>query len=316
MVVIDGGYLTWTYGSNPKYQAHFNHNIVRDCLILFDSDTSARKRFWPDYKRIRQTKVETYQRDADARAAVNAFRAHLLEMPSLLIRGYDGLEADDLIALLSWRVPDLRVLGIDKDLFQLPHLQVGTLNGETVTVAKYVRHLPKTVQAAAAEAFDRDPTRVALSLALLGDEIDSVPRLIPPRQLDLYRTVITAAHPWLTAWKLFDAAFTRNLRLVLLPWPGLFPDLADITLLFMLEGCEWTKDLWGSLDPAMQDLLDRWQAEVQARTPGPLSWQSFVARAEAMAVVGPVSRSGPTRTDALPSATSPTTTSKPIALPS
>ena len=129
-----------------------------------------------------------------------------------------GLEADDLVSMvIAWKLLPLpvHITGIDKDLLQLPRgSSVVEQSNHRSTIEHYVSKLPKAVQPSITE-----PHHVLLSLAILGDSSDSVPRLLPPRDFRLWDKIMSSETPFYAAHEIFGEAFLINLYITVLPAP-------------------------------------------------------------------------------------------------
>lgn len=225
--LVDGGYVSWIYGSSThRYQSWVNSGrktFIRShgAIFIMDHPVNARRQFTETYKEKRVTRKMEDPDWIKKTALVEHFKAEfLMEDPSLDLLQCPGCEADDLIAafISEHCLPEpLRVVGVDKDLLQLGDwdtFQMIRMTRERMTISKYVTRLPIQVQ-----PWIRQPEHILMALILLGDKSDSIARLIPPRELELFVQVLQAASPWKKAQSLFGEAFLTNLYLAILPGP-------------------------------------------------------------------------------------------------
>lgn len=253
MKVVDGGYLSWCYGTTAQTvngwsgSARLQFTARQGVLIVLDSDTSERTKFDPEYKsRRREKKAENPERQEKADHVRYLVRDVIMEDPLLSTVIYPGLEADDLVALIAVRrltgqPCPLKVIGADKDLLQIDPLlmTLERISGEVGSIEKFSRRLPKAVQ-----PYIRAPRDVLLTLALMGDKSDSVPRLIPPYHLEQFINIMkNPGEAYYIARERFGQAFLKNLYLTVLPGPWCFEPVPTPEKVFEL--C--ATDSWGTL---------------------------------------------------------------------
>jgi len=293
MFVVDGGYLSWAYGTSPQgitaWGTHGRRKYGKKAgaLILIDShDHPARIEFYPHYKGERKAKKETSPARLLKSERVEYLVSEIiLEDPTLLLFTWPGLEADDLVALMALRgdgAHPLRVVGVDKDLLQLPahRLQMEKTDGTQVVLANYRKKLPLAVQ-----SYIKTPQDVLLGLCLMGDSSDSIPRLIPPYQLGIAQRLMgyDPTRRFVECYQTFGEEFLRNLYLAVLPGPWCYreqPTPIDL-LLMVQEGC------WGQGE-LREDLSDGLEAVIEAGQPywgptGELSSSLPIAQSTPMA---------------------------------
>lgn len=223
--LVDGGYLTWAYGGmGSKSWPSVRHKYSRrgKALICMDSTESARKDFYPAYKSHRK------ERRAEREhifLKVKAFQEYVREDPSLAKVEVSGLEADDLIAILY---PGLQVIGGDKDLLQLPGINLSRITEEPLSVGTFIKRQAKKVQAASLY----QPAEILLLLTLLGDKSDDIPRVVPPGALDVVVSLMQMENPWIAARELFGEQLLTNLYLAILPGPWCYDPLPTPEQLF------------------------------------------------------------------------------------
>ena len=177
-LAIDGGYLSWAYGgigSKSWPLVHYHYSKASGALICLDSPESARRLFYAEYKLHRKLRREEDPRKEEMHQRIKFFQEIIREDHSLLKLEVPGLEADDLVSILSLRY-NLPVIGGDKDLLQVPDLYLQTLEKEVLPISKFAKRQPKAYQ-----EFVVEPKDVLLVLALMGDKSDDIPRLSPPR---------------------------------------------------------------------------------------------------------------------------------------
>lgn len=214
--IVDGGYLSWSYGAiGFKAWSPMRKSYTRQSgtLICFDSDTSERKRFFPAYKSHRADKR---LKRSHIHEKVLVFQSVLREDPSLHLLEVPGLEADDLVALIAARYA-LPVTAIDKDLLQITGVELLRLDGSQVSIDHFA-----TRQAVSVMPYVNTPADILLTLTLLGDKSDDIPRLIPPRNLSLFVKIMNHSSPWKMAYQLFKDRLLTNLSLAVLPSPWVF----------------------------------------------------------------------------------------------
>jgi len=238
--LVDGGYLTWTYGASPfglaqwGKAAYKKYDRKSDSLMLMDSSHNLRKDYAEDYKGHR---AERYDKDDERIAAkerVDMLREMIEEDPRIHSLQIDGLEADDLIAcFIHLRLLNrpVSLIGVDKDLLQLPtgSIKMSDHKGQVVGLKKFARSLPKILH----DEILR-PEHVLLTLALYGDKSDNVPRVVS--KVNEVIPIIRNEKPFSQAKLIYGNRFISNLWLTVLPFPGIIstepsigklPDILD-----------------------------------------------------------------------------------------
>jgi hypothetical protein len=164
MLNVDLGYLTFklAFGGFETWQAKHG----KDVAIAAVDSKSVRKQLYPDYKKYRNV-------DKDAvLEMVWSLRREVEEDKLLPLCQIDGLEADDLVACWSLFNSEDRIVGIDKDFFQLPNTEYVYYHSmKPYSVIDAIGNLPQYVQSLASRNF-------ALYQILLGDVADNIPRLL------------------------------------------------------------------------------------------------------------------------------------------
>jgi hypothetical protein len=181
-----------------------------------DSRESERKKFYPGYKAHRQ------DRNLEKRELVLDLQEVIREDPSFRKIEVSGFEADDLIASLLTMGYWYPIIGRDKDLLQIPGISLITNSDQPVTFSDYSRKLPKRIAPLICNHKD-----VLFSLVLLGDKSDDIPRLLPPRKIDLGAKLISMSNPWIISRKIFGDDLLRNLWLTILPGPFCYEEPLD-----------------------------------------------------------------------------------------
>ncbi len=229
MIVVDGGFIAWLFGSdqfgqfNWRIDGRKKYSRNSGAIILLDSRHSDRRDFYPDYKSKRATKREEKPERQEKYEMVHTFIDEILEKdPNLATVKVRGKEADDLVAVIIQQrmVPlPVKILGVDKDLLQFPRGDciIERTNGQRATIKHFEERLP-----VALHGYVMHPLHVLLSLCLMGDKSDSIPRLIPPRRLDIMQEILKSDRPVHKAADLFKEPFLVNLSLAVLPSPWCF----------------------------------------------------------------------------------------------
>lgn len=266
MKIVDGGYLSWVYGTDAHmrngwttsgrrmYSARSGH------LIMIDSSQSFRKDFFFGYKSKRAEKRAENEERRIKHESVKRFQNEvLLEDPSLSTIQFEGLEADDLVSLaVHFMDLPIEVVGIDKDLLQLPQnsIYLRRTNRTQATIKHFAESLPVTLR-----EFIREPDDILMCLTLMGDKSDSIPRLIPSRRLDLMIRILLREDRrsrFEMAKDLYGPEFIRNFYVAVLPSPWCFE-----TVLSPTDACdiycryEWDKQGF------RKDISEELQAKIQ-----------------------------------------------------
>lgn len=247
MMISDGGYLSWIYGvdnfGHTNWMAGAKKKFSRSngCLLLVDSRKSFRKLFYADYKIKRKEKrLDDPEKERKYQNVHRFIDDFILTDPCLATYQSDGLEADDLVSIVvhSQLVPlPVRIFGIDKDLLQLPR---GTCileqnQGTRATIEKFAQKQPVALQ-----RLIKQPAHILLTLCLMGDKSDSIPRLIPQYHLDIMQEILQSDRPFNQAYDCFGDEFLRNLYIAILPSPWCFDPVPDpIETLGLLSMGEW-----------------------------------------------------------------------------
>lgn len=230
MRIIDGGFLSWMYGTtrlmhNGWLSVRSSYSARHGNLILLDSDLSSRKDLYPEYKQKRTLRRMEDPERQEKYDEVKRFKREFLEPdPSLKCFSWKGLEADDLVAcIIACEMVELplEVVGVDKDLLQLPRgtFNLALPNGSISTIERYANRLPKAIQEHVTE-----PRDVLLSLVLYGDKSDGIPRLLPlgVNGLAEFNKIQESPRPFTAAYEAYGRPFITNCELAVLPGPWCF----------------------------------------------------------------------------------------------
>lgn len=262
--LADGGYLSWLYGSSElRHQAWPPKFYGRKPLVVMDSKSILyRRQRSPHYKLDREVKRADDTKMEHRTRLVREFR-DLVEEEDGRFRfvRIEGLEADDLVALATWRYGSrkrpVRLMGIDKDFLQLEHLRIQDKDNVEVDFQRFQGRLPKTCQ----DVIINRCWMIPLTLALMGDKSDGVPRILAPRAAGLnFITNLWTLDPAEAFVKAYDAYgddFQRNLYDVALPDPHILNLNSDELLEAFVTGW-WGPKLWDSVWSEIQQEVDSW----------------------------------------------------------
>ena len=253
---IDGGYLSWVFGTRPGYGGWAVRRFdFQGYLLVMDGRQTWRQQYYPEYKSRRRKKRREHPEQAARREKVLEFQGILRMDPVVPTASFPECEADDLLALLflQGRVP--QVVAVDKDLYQVPRLRDQMVN----------HRLEKSSREGRRPQYARRPTtphQFCLEQTLFGDRSDSVPRLLPSQGYTakkLHRYILDPQDPlreWIRGYKLYGEALLRNLYLILMPGPFLRKDwelLKGDPMQLMREvaqGTYWTPEKF--IDPMVR----------------------------------------------------------------
>ena len=210
MLNVDLGYLTFkmAFGNYDMWQVQHGTKVG----IAAVDNRPKRKEVYPAYKEQRNSKSDPAVIDA-----VWALRRQIEEERVLPLCSIEGLEADDIVACWQLFNPYDKIVGVDKDFFQLPNVEnLYYHNLKPYNYLNTLAKLPQYVQPLAANNF-------ALYQMLLGDVADNIPRLLSKgkegkQQLEFIYTAIKDNHLMDSLLDLFGEAIITNAKLVLLPY--------------------------------------------------------------------------------------------------
>lgn len=244
IMAVDGGYLSWCVGTRDE-----SHLAWRDMrwkftphagsIICLDSPSKGgwREQVDSNYKLRRRNNVN---KDG-VKERVNKFvNDHWDDDPGLCVFTAPELEADDLVALIALATEG-SILGIDKDLLQLPGVTTYRLNGSPVSITedfaqRYAGRLYPAI---------RKPIDVLTVLATMGDRSDGIQRSLPKKDgnqwLEALAVIIaTEPYPMQLLASLLGPTFVNNLYLAVLPCPGILIDVPTPSeVLELVDRREW-----------------------------------------------------------------------------
>lgn len=267
--LVDAGYLSWVFGPRPELLQAWSFQKMRyslraGALMIMDAPNGFRKSFYPEYKAHRTKRIEDDPEKLARKELVDFFRREILgEDPTLRTLQLEGFEADDWIgiAVYSGLFPkdrQLRVIGVDKDLLQMPQMMLSLERhtGEPVRIFDFA-----SKQALAVECLVRKHYHVLLTLALLGDKSDNIPRVVPPRKFDPLSAIYRSDNPFSRASETYGYDFRRNLYLTLIPCPWSFekvPSVDDLPQMLddLVGSGRWLQDSPDfKVDPVYTEML-------------------------------------------------------------
>lgn len=166
MYNVDGGYLTYklSFGDYDGWQ--YKHGSK---VNIFATDNKPkRKEVYSEYKS--QRSLDTSK--TEHIKIVSELRKRIMAEQLMPICSIEGLEADDIVACWNIFHPEDCIVGVDKDFFQLPHVETTLYhNLSCYHMIDTIGKLPQYVQKLACHNF-------ALYQILLGDVADNIPRLL------------------------------------------------------------------------------------------------------------------------------------------
>jgi len=262
--LADGGYLSWLYGSAEIRHAAWPPKFVGEKpIIVMDSRSILnRKRRNPGYKAGREQKRDNDPNWKDRTAMVHHFREMVEEEDGRFrfVR-IEGLEADDLVALGVWSLQGktLDVMGIDKDFLQLDRgIRLIDKDNIAVDYERFQKRLPLALQSPRI----KHGWQILITLALMGDKSDSIPRILAARTPGLsFMQALLLDQPrraFLQAYSEYGQKFLANLYDVILPDPevlGFTPgDVFDA-----LTSKSWGPHLFSRVLPQYRKEVDTWK---------------------------------------------------------
>lgn len=164
MLNVDGGYLTFklAFGGFDTWQLK---NGEATSIFAMDNKPKRRKLF-SDYKKNRNAGKENIIK------MVWELRKKVENDQRLPLCNIEGLEADDIVACYQMFNPECKLVGVDKDFFQIPKMEkVYYHNLLPYTKAATIKKLPLFIQPLALKNF-------ALYQILMGDVADNISRLL------------------------------------------------------------------------------------------------------------------------------------------
>ena len=207
MLNVDGGYLTFkmAFGSFEIWQMKYGSDVS----IFAVDNKPKRKEIDPNYKLGRNKGKDNILE------IVHALRNQINDEKLLPLCSIEGLEADDIVTCWYLFNRDQKIVGVDKDFFQLPNLEIIYYhNLKPYYFMETVEKLPDYVQSLALKNF-------ALYQMLLGDVADNIPRLLLKGKegKEQIKDVLNTKDLQNTLYKLFGKeSIEKNAKLVLLPY--------------------------------------------------------------------------------------------------
>lgn len=206
MLNVDGGYLTFkmSFGSWDYWEMINGENVS---ILAWDNYTK-RKEIHPQYKQHRKS-------DDPIIEDVRKLREEVYERTALALCDIPGCEADDIVACWNLFNPQDKIVGIDKDYFQLPsvytvyHHDFGEYPLASMKIPKYLEELA-----------DKN---FALYQMLLGDKADGIDRILSygkegKEQVQDCLKAIERNDLVDTLWNMFEDKIILNAKLVLFPY--------------------------------------------------------------------------------------------------
>lgn len=231
--IIDGGYLSWVYGSQPRFFRGWvqkRMSYLDDTLVMIDSRSSIRRSTYPAYKANRQERREKSETIYETYLRVKEFESLLRSDPALPTIEVEGFEADDLIAWFWLKHPTVRrVIAVDKDFLQVPQLTSRMVDAQEKPKNYLHSFLEKFPKGAGPRRTFLPRDAIVLQVAF-GDRSDNIPRLYPVGEVDkFYDRIWATPNPLISLVRLtsFEFVFT-NLLLALIPSPFLREDYVEI----------------------------------------------------------------------------------------
>lgn len=206
---VDSGYLTFklAFGNFSNWQAKYGQEVS---IFAVDS-RSTRRDLTPDYKLNRNVGKE------EILDAVWDLRRQIEDEQILPLCKIEGLEADDIVACWNIFNPTEKIVGVDKDFFQLPNVEYVYYHDlKPYSFMQTVGKLPQYAQPLASRNF-------ALYQMLFGDVADGIQRLLPKgkegkHQLEFILVALAQGHLAESLQDLYDNKIILNAKLVLFPF--------------------------------------------------------------------------------------------------
>jgi len=230
VILVDGAFLWRSVVTNQDNFIYRHLKIVREFfhkvpVVVLDAPGNIRKVLDDTYKAQRE---ETEERKLVRKRSELLWENNYF--PTIRLPGF---EADDLIAYLVLAAPGLCVLSGDKDLFQLPGLEMYTYNkkrphnaDESILKKNFEDSFPKYLL-----EYFTPGAQAAIVQALYGDRADNIPRLLPKKKkmATMVLDVIFCSENHIQeAYNTFGKQFIQNLEHVIMPHYMLYKDEFDI----------------------------------------------------------------------------------------
>lgn len=248
--LVDGGYLSWAYGCKPGATMSWAtvkgfYTRVFGTLVVMDSTGSVRKDFNRAYKARRAVTREDPAKQAKYEM-VQRFQAQkLFGDPSIFTASVSGFEADDLVAAILIHYPHLfnrplKLIGVDKDLWQLPwdRFRMVNIKGQPTNFNSMLKKFPKYISEAI-----KSPSDVLLGLSLFGDRSDSIPKLARRDVKTVVLDIFGSRRKFTAAYEIFGSNFLDNLYSAVLPHPFVYAKRPTplVTLRYIDSGSYWNE---------------------------------------------------------------------------
>jgi hypothetical protein len=229
-ILIDSSYLSFLIGaSNYTLHQFFSNKQYSQYYHLLDGPNNVRFKTLPTYKSSRDKTSEIRQRVRQVRHFI---LDHYLHMRM------EGLEADDLIALVHILYPDETFVTFaqDKDMLQIPNVNIigYSSHGKEKGIKHYYKYaVPKSI---AKTGYIINPMDMLLVQSLMGDKTDDIPRVLPKRTFGPVHELLASPNAFEQAYNRYGEPYMQALRCVLLPSPEVchFPD-DDVLLVMALD---------------------------------------------------------------------------------
>lgn len=242
MFNVDGGYLSFkmAFGNFDSWQYKHGHDVS---IFAVDS-RSKRRDLTNDYKLNRNVGKE------DIIETVHQLRRQIESEQLLPLCQIDGLEADDVVACWNLFNTSEKIVGVDKDFFQLPNVEyVYYHNLKPYSFMQTVGKLPQYAQPIASRNF-------ALYQMLFGDVADGIQRLLPKGKegKEYLELILKSFETNQLAWlldQMFGDKIILNAKLVLFPYYEYCQ--ADDWFDCWCLGHYYSKGRWSKLYQQIQD---------------------------------------------------------------
>jgi 5'-3' exonuclease len=214
--VIDLGYLVYQFVDKPEYWDNIKYLYTKNEGFLLANEgvrySNKRKEYYPPYKENRKE-----IRNKELHKRVKEFWKEIINNNIFEVMSLEGLEGDDLCALLSIKY-GLTIVSNDKDYLQLPGIEIKHLD-ETPNKIRQDK-LPKTLQ-----KIPFTSEEYLLYLTINGDKADNIPQIRGEGRPGLYTVldILNSSNRWDTALDYYGYNLIRNLMLIILPHYSVLP---------------------------------------------------------------------------------------------
>lgn len=206
-MIIDNGYALYqNLGDLILTNSLFTSNL----LWAMEGGKNLRRQDYYAYKQNRTT--------TNHGLYVEQLRTHINFYYPYVVKSV-GYEADDLIACYITITENLDVVGIDKDLLQIPNIKLSYIDKNQQVALKSIT--PNMVGKRLLHYIGDNisPYQWLLFQILNGDKSDNIPRIIEKHSngLNTIVTLLESQSPFSSAYELIGENFVTNLKLILLP---------------------------------------------------------------------------------------------------